>query len=156
MGERNPTGLSVSKAKRPPVPRTPAPISASAASTNPPPPTPHPQPRERSDPEPRPPAPGPASVASTSLLLLGLVLLVSAAYANHFQNYFHFDDFHAVVGNLFLRDLHNLPRFFADASMASSEPTGATYRPIVTALLAIDYWLGGGLKPFWFQLSTFL
>jgi len=116
---------------------------ASAASTSPQPPTPNPQPRERSG-------------LRAGVYCLGLVLVVLCAYANHFQNYFHFDDFHAVVGNLFLRDLRNVPRFFADASMASSEPTGATYRPIVTASLAIDYWLGGGLKPFWFQLSTFL
>jgi hypothetical protein len=27
---------------------------------------------------------------------------------------------------------------------------------LVTASLAIDYWLGGGLKPVWFQTSTFL
>jgi protein O-mannosyl-transferase len=87
---------------------------------------------------------------------VGLALVVLAAYANHFQNEFHFDDTHAITSNVFIRDLRNVPRFFADTTLSSSDPSGAMYRPMVSASLALDYWLGQGLKPFYFHLSTFL
>ena len=35
-------------------------------------------------------------------------------------------------------------------------PANQTYRPIVTASLALDYGLGHGYVPFWFHLSTLL
>jgi tetratricopeptide (TPR) repeat protein len=86
-------------------------------------------------------------------VLLGAVYL---AYANHFENAFHFDDFHSITDNIYIRDLHNLPRFFTDASTSSALPANRTWRPLVTASLAFDYWLGGGAQPFYFHLSTFL
>ena len=82
--------------------------------------------------------------------------MVLAAYANHFQNEFHFDDYHAITSNPFIRDLSNIPRFFSDVTLSSSDPSGYMYRPVVAASLAVDYWLGHGLKPFYFHLSTFL
>jgi tetratricopeptide (TPR) repeat protein len=85
-----------------------------------------------------------------------LLLAVLAAYANHFENGFHFDDFHTITTNVFIGELRNIPRFFTDVSLFTREPENATYRPITSASLAIDYWLGHGLKPFWFHLSTFL
>jgi Flp pilus assembly protein TadD len=91
----------------------------------------------------------------TFLLCLGLTLAVLAAYANHFRNEFHFDDFHTIVNNLFITDLHNVPRFFADAALFSTMAVNATYRPVTSTSLAIDYWLGHGYVPFFFHLSTF-
>src|ERR1022692_4843122 len=91
----------------------------------------------------------------TFLLCLGLTLAVLAAYANHFRNEFHFDDFHTIVNNLFITDLHNVPRFFTDASSFSTIATNAAYRPVASTSLAIDYWLGHGYQPFFFHLSTF-
>ncbi len=91
------------------------------------------------------------------LLVLGLLLAVSAAYLNHFHNEFHFDDSHTIVNNRSaIGSLRNIPRFFTDATLFSVVPAGQTWRPLVTASLAIDYWLGHGLKPFWFHVSTFL
>ena len=92
----------------------------------------------------------------TAALCLGLALVTLAAYSNHFGNAFHFDDFHTITGNIFVRDLHNIPRFFTGAALSSSTPDAATYRPVTSASLALDYWLGGGFDPFWFHLSTFL
>ena len=90
-------------------------------------------------------------------LLFGLVLAaVATAYSNHFHNSFHFDDTHAVVENPNIRSLRNLPHFFTDATTFSVLPPNRSWRPLVTASLAIDYWLGKGLSPFWFHLSTFL
>ena len=89
-------------------------------------------------------------------LLCALLLAVLAAYANHFHNEFHFDDFHSITGNLFLEDLRNVPRFFVDPMLSTTLPDHAMYRPVVTASLALDYRLGHGYQPFWFHLSTFL
>ncbi len=81
---------------------------------------------------------------------------VTLTYSNHFQNSFHFDDAHSVSNNVFIRDLDNFPRFFTDVATASALPANRNWRPLVTLSLAIDYRLGGGYKPFWFHLSTFL
>ncbi len=91
-----------------------------------------------------------------ALLLIALV----AAYGNHFLNSFHFDDAHTIVTNSAIRELRNIPLFFRDATSFSSLPSNQSYRPLVSTLLAIDYWLGAspartGLQPFWFHLSIF-
>ena len=89
---------------------------------------------------------------------LGAALLLAsliAAYANHFQNSFHFDDAHAIENNAAIRDLRNIPLFFRDATTFSPLPSNQSYRPLVSTLLAIDYSLGHGLRPFWFHLSIF-
>ena len=83
-------------------------------------------------------------------------LSIFAAYSNHFHNSFHFDDAHTVEQNFFIRDLHNIPRFFTDATTFSTLPANQTWRPIVSLSLALDYRLARGLDPFWFHVSTFL
>jgi Flp pilus assembly protein TadD len=86
-----------------------------------------------------------------TLLLVALV----TTYANHFQNGFHFDDAHTIESNAAIRELRNIPLFFRDATTFSSLPSNQSYRPLVSTLLAIDYSLGHGLRPFWFHLSIF-
>lgn len=97
--------------------------------------------------------------SSSSFILscfLSFILLV-LTYSNHFHNAFQFDDAHIIVNNVFIRDLNNIPLFFKDAKMHSSNPQNQTYRPITSASLAIDYWLGKGLhSTFYFHLSTFI
>ncbi len=88
------------------------------------------------------------------LLALALVAIL-LAYSNHFGNSFHFDDSHAVVDNPWIRNVGNIPRFFTDAATMSTLPSNRAWRPLVTTSLAVDYWLGGGLKPLFFHLSTF-
>ena len=73
-----------------------------------------------------------------------LVLAILAAYSNHFQNSFHFDDAHTIVTNAAIRELRNVPLFFRDATTFSSLPSNQSYRPLVSTLLAIDYRLGAG------------
>jgi tetratricopeptide (TPR) repeat protein len=85
-----------------------------------------------------------------------LAAVLIAAYANHFQNGFHFDDFHTIVNNPFIRELGNIRRFFTDPTIFSIYPDHATWRPMVSTSLAVDYWLGHSLDPFYFHLSTFL
>src|SRR5467141_1416429 len=84
-----------------------------------------------------------------------LVVTLIAAYANHFHNSFHFDDAHTVVNNAAIRELRNIPLFFRDATTFSALPSNQSYRPLVSTLLAMDYSLGHGLRPFWFHLSIF-
>lgn len=90
------------------------------------------------------------------LLLLAVLLAVSAAYANHFHNGFHFDDFHTVTGNPAIVSLANFQRFFTDVTTSSNLPQNRAWRPLVTASLAFDYWLGKGLNPVAFHAGTFL
>src|SRR5215471_5428815 len=83
-----------------------------------------------------------------------LSLLLLAAYSDHFENSFHFDDAHTIVNNAAIRELRNIPVFFTDARSFSSLPSNQSYRPLVSTLFAIDYNLGG-LNPLWFHLSIF-
>ncbi|RYG16640.1 MAG: tetratricopeptide repeat protein [Chitinophagaceae bacterium] len=89
-------------------------------------------------------------------LACSLFLMVLVTYANHFNNGFHFDDLHTIVDNPHIRSLTNIPSFFTDPTMFSVSPDNQGLRPIVTTSLAIDYWLGGGLVPFFFHLSGFV
>ena len=84
------------------------------------------------------------------------LLAVIAAYANHFHNGFHFDDSHSIVNNIYIKDIGNIPSFFRDSTLSTSLPANQAYRPLVTASTAVDYWLGNGLYPFYFHLSTFV
>ncbi len=95
----------------------------------------------------------------TALAVLGGALLLGAllaAYANHFQNSFHFDDAHTIENNAAIRDLRNIPLFFRDATTFSSLPSNQSYRPLVSTLLALAYSLGDGLRPFWFHFCVFV
>jgi len=91
-----------------------------------------------------------------NILLLAVLLAVWGAYANSFQNGFHFDDSHTVVDNPAIRSLSNIPHFFNDTTTFSVLPANRTYRPIVSTTLALDYALGRGYTPLWFHLDTFL
>lgn len=92
--------------------------------------------------------------------LLALAALALAAvlgvYANSFDNEFHFDDSHVIQNNLFIRNIGNIPLFFRDATTFSSQPLNATYRPLVSTTLAVDYWLGGGLQPRQFHITQLM
>lgn len=82
-------------------------------------------------------------------------LLLLAAYSNFFHNSFHFDDSHVIETNLFIQNLHNIPKFFTDAGTFSSLPENSTYRPLVTLSLAFDYFLGKSLNPYIFHVTQF-
>lgn len=107
-------------------------------------------------PEPMPPQ------SDRRLLLAGaaaFLALLFAAYSNHFQNSMHFDDWHTVSNNPYIRDLSNIPKFFTDGRTFSALPSNQSYRPLVTTSLAIDCKLAGGattpLQMQWFHASTF-
>ena len=91
------------------------------------------------------------------LALLGLLgaLALTAVYAGHFDNGFKFDDLHTIVSNAAIRDLANVPSFFTDPTTSSSLPLNQANRPVITTLNAIDYAIGGGLKPVVFHAHAF-
>ncbi len=92
------------------------------------------------------------------ILILGLIFFIGLVitYSNHFNNGFHFDDGHTITNNVHITDIKNIPEFFVNPKMFSSRPDHWGLRPIVTSSLAIDYWIAGGLDPFYFHLSTFI
>jgi tetratricopeptide (TPR) repeat protein len=98
-------------------------------------------------------SPSNRKIAAGYLVLAVFVVLV---YSNHFGNGFHFDDAHSVVNNPYIRNLRNIPRFFTDGDTSSVLPANRAWRPLVTTSLAFDYWLGRGLHPFYFHLSTMI
>ncbi len=80
------------------------------------------------------------------------VVLIAAAYASSLHNSFHFDDAHVIQNNAAIRSLHNVPLFFSDAHAFSSLPQNATYRPLVTLSLALDY-ARGALDPYPYHVT---
>jgi hypothetical protein len=64
-----------------------------------------------------------------SLLAL---LVVCGAYANHFDNSFHFDDAHVIVNNLAIRSLDAPGRLFKEAQTFTTRPQKAAYPPLLT------------------------
>jgi tetratricopeptide (TPR) repeat protein len=89
------------------------------------------------------------------LIAIAALVVLCIAYSNHFHNGFHFDDTHTISNNTFIRDISNIPSFFTDLETFGTMANNRTYRPVVTTLNAIDYWLGGELNPFFFHLSIF-
>lgn len=87
----------------------------------------------------------------SALLAIGLF----ATYSNHWHNDFHFDDSHTVQSNVYIQSLSNIPLFFKDPVTFSSIQSHCSYRPLVSTTLAIDYYMGKGLDPFYFHISTF-
>ncbi len=75
------------------------------------------------------------------LVSIIIAVLVFIAYHKHFDNDFHFDDSHTIEGNIYIRDLGNIPKFFTSSETFSALTTNQSYRPIVTTTLAIDYWV---------------
>jgi tetratricopeptide (TPR) repeat protein len=96
----------------------------------------------------------PAFLLTAVLLLITLIF----TYRNHFNNPFEFDDAHTIVNNSAIRSLHNIPAFFTDTRTTSSLPANQIYRPGLTALNAIDYWIGGKPEPdpFYYHVSIFV
>jgi protein O-mannosyl-transferase len=85
-----------------------------------------------------------------------VLALLLAAYENHFGNTFHFDDGHSIVDNPAVRDVGNIPGFFVDATTFSILPPNQSYRPVLQATLAFDYWIAGGYEPRIFQIDSFV
>ena len=90
-------------------------------------------------------------------LCIFFIITILFSYSNHFFNSFHFDDYTTIVNNIYITDIKNIPLFFKDAQTHSVKPENQKYRPLLSATLAIDHWLGKGFaSTFYFHLSTFI
>src|ERR1039457_5326481 len=89
-------------------------------------------------------------------LAIILLLMLCAAYSNHFANGFQYDDSNSIVDNAYIRNIKNLPLFFTDVKYFGTNGNNQGYRPIVVSLNAIDYWLAGGLNPVCFHADIFV
>lgn len=85
-------------------------------------------------------------------LLLALLL----TYSNHWANDFHFDDFHTIVQNPYVRNLSNTWSFFTQPQTFSILSGSGSYRPLCSLSFALDYFFGHGYNLFYFHLSTFI
>lgn len=96
--------------------------------------------------------------ANSWIFLFLTICLTILIYSNHFNNPFEFDDSHTIETNLAIREIKNIPQFFKDAKTTSSLPVSQAYRPGLTTLNAIDFWLSGEEvpKPFQFHVSIFI
>jgi len=92
-------------------------------------------------------------IVSPALILAAIGWL--AAWSNHFESGFHFDDVPTIVANESIQRLSNIPRFFTDPRISSIEKDSAAYRPLLSTWFAVDYRSGDG-KPFAFQSENML
>ncbi len=85
-----------------------------------------------------------------------LAVLLLIPYSNHFYNSFHFTTTRIQSRPIARSVRSQIFRCFSAMPRPSSAlPSNQSYRPLVSTMLAFDYWLGNGLWPFWFHPDHF-
>ena len=98
------------------------------------------------------------STLKSNILLIGflfILMVTLVVYSNHFHNPFFFDDSHTIVNNSAITSLENWTDFFSNPETFSSLPANRAYRPMVTFLNAVDYYLSGELNSTTFHIHIF-
>ena len=98
------------------------------------------------------------STLKSNILLIGflfILMVTLGVYSNHFHNPFFFDDSHTIVNNSAITNLENWTDFFSNPETFSSLPANRAYRPMVTFLNAVDYYLSGELNSTTFHIHIF-
>ncbi|HYV57266.1 MAG TPA: tetratricopeptide repeat protein [Candidatus Nitrosopolaris sp.] len=72
-----------------------------------------------------------------------LVLVIALAYANSLSIGYHFDDWHALQQNPFVRSLGNIPRFFVDANTTTILHENKDLRPVLLTTFALNHAISG-------------
>jgi tetratricopeptide (TPR) repeat protein len=80
-----------------------------------------------------------------------LAAAVVLCYANSLAIPFHFDDWHVIEENPYIRSLDNVPRFFVDPSTFSVNPRSRLLRPVLLTTFAVNYAVSG-LAPWSYHL----
>lgn len=89
------------------------------------------------------------------IFCLIIILLTLLAYSNSFETSFHHDDLHVIVRNPFVKDFNKIPQFFFQPQMGSGiYSETSSYRPLLMASFALNYYLGG-LNVFGYHLFNF-
>jgi tetratricopeptide (TPR) repeat protein len=76
-------------------------------------------------------------------IVLLLAVAITAAYANGLLIPFHFDDWHVIEENPYIRSLDNVPRFFVDPGTFSVNPRSRLVRPVLLTTFAVNYAVSG-------------
>jgi protein O-mannosyl-transferase len=74
---------------------------------------------------------------------LALSALVLVTYASSLGGSFHYDDFHSLVSNPAVRELHNTPDFLHNPRMFSVDADKSMYRPLLLVTYALQYAVHG-------------
>lgn len=72
------------------------------------------------------------------------ILLGAAVYGNSLKGAFHYDDFHVIEGNPYIKNLAFIPQYFTDGRTSSSLPENSGYRPLCTLTFALLWNVAGG------------
>lgn len=83
------------------------------------------------------------------------ILLGLSAYLNSLNNAFQYDDYIYVTYNKSIRTLKNLPQFFINPRLLTSDHHPGHYRPLVLLSYAFNYALGG-LNTFGYHLTNLI
>ena len=75
--------------------------------------------------------------------VLVIVFTVVVVYVNSMGNTFHFDDFHSITENPYIRDSGNIAAYFSDPGMFSGDVGVRMYRPLLLVTFALNYYVGG-------------
>lgn len=89
-----------------------------------------------------------------SLSILSIIMISAVSYANTLMNGFVYDDATTIVGNLFIKDLSNLPDL-SDKELYFRRFGEMSYRPVATLTYFLDYAVYG-LEAWGFHLSNLL
>ena len=96
-------------------------------------------------------------ITSSKYTAIVILLIASiSVYLNSLPNEFVYDDEYQVLGNLWLRDVKNIPEIFL-SNVWAFEGRGISnyYRPLMHIIYMIDYHIFG-LKPWGFHLTNIL
>ncbi len=72
-----------------------------------------------------------------------IALLTAGVYLNSLNSPFHFDDYHSILKNPYIRNLSNIPKFLINPEMFSVDKTAKMYRPLLLITYALNYKIGG-------------
>lgn len=92
--------------------------------------------------------------AQDRLAVLASALICLGLYFNSLWNSFVFDDFHMVVDNTYIKDLHFLPVFFRGFVTSFPAPKGM-FRPLLMWTFSFNY-LFSGLPPLGYHIVNVL
>jgi len=73
-----------------------------------------------------------------SVVFVAIAILSTIVYINSLNNGFHFDDYHHIYKNPYIRSLSNIPLFFIETDTFSIYG-GGHYRPLLMTSYAINY-----------------
>ncbi len=74
--------------------------------------------------------------------IIAIALTCFACYTNSLSGSFHYDDFHSIVENSAVRSLANIPAYFTDMELFSTDREKGMYRPVLLATFALNYAAG--------------